>query len=519
MRVAPSPDPLDGPLRPVEHHHFRIRDRWLLFDVNALTVLPSCAEDSRILEGAADSPTGHALIASLAQEHVLSAKAATRRVRTLLKHQFLLPPGRRRRLAPLAKPTSYATFMVNVSQRCNLTCPYCYVNKGLFDYEEKPIARMSAETADQLVDQIYARFPRFDTYGYHFYGGEPLMNINVIRRVVAAAESKAHATKTHADYHITTNGTLLNRDVADFMDAHRFTVYFSIDGDRDNHDELRKYVNGKGSYDDVARNLEYLRSRPGVHLIGSSVIRKGFTLERAITQLEDYGASQCKAERVRLRDDDRLALRDAEHERYLDDIEGLVEHYIRYLESGRKPMDFRLSSKILQAATRTRREFFCPAGDRMFGISANGEIYPCALHVGRPQSKLGDTTTGLDVDKQRAFRQRFSAAGQADCRTCWTRHLCGGGCSAMVDRFGHEDCQALRAETEAALMIYQHFAETDPVRLWGLVSPKIAKWASGELDDAEELLPVEPAATRGGCACHSHADDQPQFVTLYRHRP
>jgi radical SAM protein with 4Fe4S-binding SPASM domain len=132
----------------------------------------------------------------------------------------------------------------------------------------------------------------------------------------------------------------------------------------------------------------------------------------------------------------------------------------------------------------------------MFGVSADGEIYPCALHVGRPQSKLGDIRNGIDEAARTAFRTRFSPNAQSECRTCWTRHLCGGGCSAMVDRFGHEDCQSLRKESEAAIAIFQHFAETDPLQLLSLVSPKIVKWANGEIEDAGELAPVEPAALR-----------------------
>jgi uncharacterized protein len=484
-------------LLPVEYHHFQSRGRWLLFDVNALTVIPSCALDRTILETAAAGLTARQLESRVvASDDRLNCRDVARRIRVLTKRHFLLRPGETPGLAELRPPTSYATFMVNVSQRCNLTCPYCYVNKGLFDYEQTPIARMESATADQLVEKIHQAFPAFETYGYHFYGGEPLMNFDAIRRIVEAAETKSEATGTKTDYHITTNGTLLTREVADFMDRHRFTVYFSIDGDQENHDELRRYVNGRGSYRDVEKNLAYLKTRPGVHLIGSSVIRRGFTLGKALDLLEDHGARQCKAERVRLKDGDALSLQGAEHDAYVRDIEALIEHYIGRLSSGRKPMDFRLSSKILQVMTRVRRNFFCPAGDRMFGVSADGELYPCALHVGRPQSRIGDIRSGVDPEKQKAFRARFGWEGQEDCRSCWTRHLCGGGCSAMVDRFGHEDCRSLRAESEAAIAIYQHFAERDPVLLYGLVSPKIARWINGELEDPDELMPSEPAAQR-----------------------
>jgi uncharacterized protein len=509
-------------LRAVEYHRFHSRRGWFLFDVNALTVLPSCPLDQVILESAATAKTSDQLTKDVLLLDSTARKAQIRRrIGILASHRFLIPQDESPRMAELREPGSYATFMINVAQRCNLTCPYCYVNKGFFDYEEAPIPRMEAATAEQIVERIHGSFPGFKVYGYHFYGGEPLMNFDAIRRIVAQAETLAKRTGTRTDYHITTNGTLLSRNIADFMDAHRFTVYFSIDGDQENHDELRRYTNGRGSYRDVERNLEYLRTRPGVHLIGSSVIRAGFSLGEAIGLLEGHGARQCKAERVRLHDSDSLGLQGSEHDDYLNDIEGLTDHYVAYLESGRKPMDFRLSSKILQILTRVRRSFFCPAGERMFGVSADGEIYPCALHVGRPQSKLGDVANGIDIEKQKAFRQRFSPQGQEVCRACWNRHLCGGGCSAMVDRFGHEDCQALMAESEAAIAVYQHFAEREPALLYGLVSPKIAKWATGRLDDPDELYPSEPAALPGGCQCHGdnpggNTDAKPLYNLTYR---
>lgn len=483
------------PLRAVEYHHFEIEGRWLLFDVNALTVIPSCALDGAILEAARELVTPDRLVKSLEASGERVSRVHER-IACLVDERFLLGPQDAPRLAKAGEPTSYATFMVNVAQRCNLTCPYCYVNKGHFDYAVKPTPRMTLDMAAQIVERIFASFPDFRTYGYHFYGGEPLMNFRAIEEIVAAAERKAVATGTATDYHITTNGTLLSREIADFMDRHRFTVYFSIDGDEEHHDELRRYRDGSGSYADVERNLEYLRTRPGVHLIGSSVIREGFPLDQALGLLEGHGAAQCKAERVRLKPDDSLALRGGSHDAYVADLRALRSHYVEALSDGRKPMDFRLSSKILQILTRTRRTFFCPAGERMFGVASNGEVYPCALHVGRPQSKLGDLATGVDPQLKEAFRARFSPESQKDCRSCWTRHLCGGGCSAMVDRFGHEDCRSLRAESEAAIGVYQHFAEREPLKLLGLVSPKVVKWAEGELDDPEELLPTEPAARR-----------------------
>lgn len=480
-------------VRSIEHHLFKTHERWLLFDVNSLKVIPSAEVDGSILSLAENGISFDCLLSAV---HAAFQGQGLERVRALTEAGFLLEEHETGAIAELGQATDYGTFMVNVSQRCNLTCPYCYVDRGHFDYERKPIPKMRAETSGCIVQRIHELFPDLRTYGYHFYGGEPLLNFRAIREIVETAEELARSTGTKADFHITTNGTLLTRPIAEFMDEHRFTVYISIDGDQANHDELRRYTNGKGSFGDVKRNLGYLKTRRGVHLIGSSVIRKGFTLKQAISMLEEHGAEQCKAERVRLRDGDVLSLVNDNHAEYIADIDRLIDHYVDRLEREQKPMDFRLSSKVLQIYTKKRRDFFCPAGNRMYGISANGEIYPCALHVGRPQSKLGDLEHGLDEGRRKAFRLRFSAMHQPDCQNCWTRHLCGGGCSAMVDRFGHEDCDSLRKESEAAIAIYQHFAETDPIKLLGLVSPKVVRWVNGTLRSAKSLAPTEAAAQR-----------------------
>lgn len=483
-------------LIPIEFHHFSIKGRWFLYNVNTLVVLPSFPWEGTMLKLVGTGLGLEEAAQQMATVETLPMDVFMARLDILVNQKFLIPVGEKQEIPPVAAASGYATFMINVAQRCNLTCPYCYVNKGLFDYEEKPIKRMSHETAAQVIEAIHSSFPEFNTYGYHFYGGEPLLNFDVIRELVELAEKKAKFTQTYTDYHITTNGTLLNKEIADFMDEHRFTVYFSIDGDQERHDELRKYTNGKGSFEDVKSNLEYLRTRKGVHLIGSSVIRKGLSLEDAIQMLADHGSVQCKAERVRLKEEDSLALDGLYHDDYLHDIEELAEHYIGSLSNGQKPMDFRLSSKILQLVTRKRRTFFCPAGSHMFGVASNGELYPCALHVGRSQSILGNIEVGIDKEKQQTFREKFSVAGQKDCQNCWTRHLCGGGCSAMVDRFGHEDCNALRKESETAIAVFQHFTETDPIQLLSLVSPKVVQWVNGELEDENEIALTEPAGQK-----------------------
>lgn len=462
---------------PAEYHYFKFRNRCLLFNVNNLEILSASQLDKQLLESAVNGITFYQLIRKM-EDCKVDIFMIQAHLKHLIEFEFLLPEGILPKKAKLGNQSLCATFMINVSQQCNLSCSYCYVNEGYFDYDSPPIPFMNQETADQLVERLYRNFPAFQIYSYHFYGGEPLLNFDTIRKIVMYAESMASETDTQTEYHITTNGTLLDFDIADFMDKYKFHVYFSIDGNNAIHDSERKYKDGRGSYYDVVRNLAYLRTKKHVHLICSSVIRENLPMAEAMKILENHGANQCKAERVRLDNQERLSLRGSNYEGYLKDIEMLFDHYVENLSSGKKPLDYRFTSKILQLFARTRRNFFCPAGERMFGISADGEIYPCALHVGRPQSKLGHLQTGLDSKKREIFRTKFSIDNQVECKTCWARYLCGGGCSAMVDRFGKEECMILQLETEIAIAIYQYFAERNPIQILGLVSPTLVQWAS-----------------------------------------
>lgn len=457
------------------HHHFTVDGESYFFASESLHVLRGTPLTQAIMRRAgSDAFTG-------SPEPVFDGEELAAQTERLHELGFLRYPGEAT-AEPDVESGAAVTFMINVSQRCNLTCSYCYVNEGQFDYPERPIKRMKRETFGALVPRIFALFPNLQSYSFHYYGGEPLMNFPAIETISCAAVEHARAREVEVHFYITTNGTLIDDKIADFFDRLRFNVYFSIDGDKETHDQYRKYRDGRGSFDDVIRNFRLLRARPHVHMIGSSVVRDGFSLGEAIGFLAQQGADSCKAERVRLNDGVAGALSERGRERYLRDTRDLIRHYVEEISVGRMPMDYRLTPKILQLLLRKRRNFFCLAGERMFGIAANGEIYPCALHVGRAQGLLGSLADGVNAELAKDFRRRFSADTQPRCGECWARNLCGGGCSAMVDRFGHDDCEALRAEAEAAIVVYAYFAESDPLQLLALVDPRIVSW----MNDANE---------------------------------
>ncbi len=454
----------------VEHHVFVYRGRCLVFNIESLDVHRLDIEDKTLLEANPKPDTPENWYRN-GVDHGLTLAAARKSFDKLKTLKIILPEGR---LPSAAKPPPEAfdyTFMVNVSQTCNLRCAYCYTNEGSFDFKEVKKTKMSEEDARKLVHFMVKQYPKSKVCCFHFYGGEPLINFGAIRALVEETD-KVEKEDRHFEFAITTNGTLLSKEVADFMDRYHFTVFFSIDGPAKVHDKFRIFADGNGSYDLVKKNLDYLLTKKNVKLVGSSVIRSGWTLPEAEKFLTILGVDAFKAERTRVNECDPLALAPEEHDQYMQDLDTLFDIYVDALRQNKKPLDYRLSPKILQLWTKTRRTHFCPAGERMFGITAEGEIYPCSLHSGRPQSYLGNVDQGPDTVKTEEFRKRISSDGQEVCQTCWNRNLCGGGCSAMVDRFGHEECDILRKKAEIAIAIYDQIHHEDELKLLNLVSPK-----------------------------------------------
>lgn len=464
----------DDRVRARELHRFRYQDREYYFSTGTLAVCFVTQLTEQAVEVAKDYISLNKLRQKLKETGAKQTEIDDV-LQDLITQGFLKHENAS--IAPLPTDSGPSvTFMVNVSQRCNLTCPYCYVNEGLFDYPQKPIKRMPEKIFDGLVFKLLQQFTGFEIVTFHYYGGEPLLNFEAIKTITQQAVKAAEKQEINVGFYITTNGTLINDQIADFFERYRFNVYFSIDGDSESHDMYRRYSNGRGSFDDVMANYERIRKRPNIHIIGSSVIRPGYSLSDALDFLQAHGADTCKAERVRLSENNPISLPSDLHDGYLADTRELVNHYIEAIDEGRKPMDFRLTAKILQLLVKKRRNFFCSAGERMFGIASNGEFYPCALHVGREDALLGTVENGLCLEKVDRFRKKYAAESQTNCRVCWARNLCGGGCSAMIDRFGTEDCEALRAESEAAIVVYAHFAQTDPLRLLALISPETVEW-------------------------------------------
>jgi uncharacterized protein len=347
---------------------------------------------------------------------------------------------------------AFSEVLVATTWECNLACSYCFV-EARSRASHRPI--MSQGLAAWLVDALDDGLPDAETICIHLYGGEPLLNLPAIRGML---ERTCQKPRGRFQFAITTNGTILDPEVFQLLEAGRFQVILSLDGPSHVHDSCRRTPAGQGTHHRLMQFLRTLRSRTGCRVRGSAVIRPGWTLAEAESYLRELGLDAIKAQAVRLPPDHPFALRQGEWAAYFDHLDLVGDQVIEDVEHGRMPRDDRFSSRVLQLLKGTSRTSYCAAGTTNFGVTPDGTVLPCVL------LDAGDNALGRITDPPETWRsagREWAASRMPDaaCADCEAMPLCGGGCPAISPVCGRTECEVVRKNCEVARRIFDHFSD------------------------------------------------------------
>lgn len=359
------------------------------------------------------------------------------------------------------EPGHRAEVLVANTWRCNLRCSYCFVDQRSL---AKPQEGMSRKLAAQVIDALDAGLAHIEQICVHFYGGEPLLHLPAIEAMVERSEAKAPGRFTFA---ITTNGAAASERAVALLGAADFQIVLSVDGPGEVHDQCRRTIDDQPTHSRVLAFLAAIRERTNCRVRGSAVVRSGWSLAQASAYLRSLRVDVIKAQAVRAADGAPYALSPDEQQAYLRDLEAAGRQVIAELEAGRQPKDDRFTSRILQLLKGGTRDSFCGAGHTVFGITPMGDVLSCLLMSVR-DGRLGHVRDDPATWVQAGRRWRERRKQQAECRTCWCRDLCGGGCPAMVPVCGPDECAYTRKHCEVVTAIYEHFCPT-PEKLLALV--------------------------------------------------
>ena len=348
-----------------------------------------------------------------------------------------------------------------VAQQCNLGCTYCYAQEGTFGAKPR---NMASETAQRAVDLLLSEAAPGERVNLSFLGGEPLVNRTVLRETTRYAARQAARRGVVVSFSVTSNGTLIDESDGEFFDEHGFAVTISLDGPQSAHDRLRPYKGGRGSFENILRNVGPLLACQRRMQVSArvTVTPENLDLRGTLDELIALGfhsvgfspllnAPSGRGEMTR----DSLAA-------MLDAMVACGERFERRTIAGERYPFANLLFALQDIHKGTHRPYSCGAGAGYLGVSADGDLSACHRFVGDATGALGTLATGVDRARQSAWLAERHVHRQGPCRSCWARYLCGGGCHHEVIRRGRPACDYIRGWLHYCLSCYARLSAARP---------------------------------------------------------
>lgn len=329
----------------------------------------------------------------------------------------------------LKKKSSHIT--LSISQACNMSCKYCYAEGGNFG---KEILLMSEETALRSVDYLFEKTKGVQDIGIIFFGGEPLLNFKVIKEAVRYSRELAKKTGQRVGYSLTTNGTIMNDEIIEFLCRNRFGLKVSMDGPKDIQDDMRPLKSGKGSYDLVAENLKRLLKRRGHLSVRPTLNSHNLEMNRLAHFFEEFGFTRIG---FGIAEGSCFAKEDydfgpEEFEKIFSEYEITAKEILDRLDRKENVPFNPFENLLAEIHNRRKTRVRCGLARGVSTIAADGRIYPCHRYVGMDAFIIGNLETGIDKERAYQVLKDYYKVKQHCRQTCWARHICGGPCPFYV---------------------------------------------------------------------------------------
>ena len=354
---------------------------------------------------------------------------------------------------------------LHVAHSCNLNCAYCFASQGKFHGER---ALMPFAVGKQALDFLLDHSGTRRNLEVDFFGGEPLLNWDTVKRLVAYARSVERERGKNFRFTLTTNGVLIDDDVIDFCNREMSNVVLSLDGRKEIHDALRVDLAGKGSYDTVVPKFQRLvkaRGGKNYYMRGTFTHRNpDFTAD--VFHMANLGFTQLSMEPVVCAPSDPAALTAEDIETVKAQYELLAKDMLRRRAEGKPITFYHYMLDLTGGPCIYKRISGCGSGTEYMAVTPWGDLYPCHQFVGDPGYKLGDVWQGVTNTALREEFRACNAYARPECAECWARLYCSGGCAANADHASGSirgvyapGCELFRKRIECAIMMKAAEAE------------------------------------------------------------
>ncbi len=348
---------------------------------------------------------------------------------------------------------------LHVAHTCNLNCSYCFAAQGEYQGER---AVMSFEVGKRALDFLIENSGTRRNLEVDFFGGEPLMNFDVVKQLVAYAREREKECGKNFRFTLTTNGVLIDDDVIEFSNREMHNVVLSLDGRKEVHDRFRVDYAGKGSWEKIVPKFQKFveaRGNRGYYMRGTFTHANPDFLKDIETMLE-LGFTELSMEPVVCAPDAPSALTKEDLPIVLEQYEELAELMLKRHRAGKPFTFYHYMIDLKGGPCIYKRVSGCGSGTEYMAVTPWGDLYPCHQFVGEEKFKLGDVFNGVS---NRDIQDEFSACNvysRQECLDCWARLYCSGGCAAnayhatgSITGVYDYGCELFRKRMECAIML------------------------------------------------------------------
>ena len=348
---------------------------------------------------------------------------------------------------------------LHVAHTCNLNCAYCFASQGKYHGDR---AVMSFEVGKQAFDYLIKNSGTRRNLEVDFFGGEPLMNFDVVKQLVAYARQIEKEHNKNFRFTLTTNGLLIDDDVIDFANKEMSNVVLSLDGRKEIHDRYRVDYSGKGSWDRIVPKFQQLveaRGGKNYYMRGTFTHRNPDFLND-IKQMLDLGFNELSMEPVVCAPGDPAELTEDDLPIVLDQYEKLAELMLERNKQGKPFTFYHYMIDLTGGPCIYKRISGCGSGTEYMAVTPWGDLYPCHQFVGDEKFRLGDVWTGVTNTEIQGEFADCNVYAHEECKDCWARLYCSGGCAAnayhstgSVTGVYEYGCKLFKKRMECAIMV------------------------------------------------------------------
>ncbi len=363
------------------------------------------------------------------------------------------------------RETVVKALCLHIAHDCNLACRYCFAEEG--EYHGRR-ALMSFEVGKKALDFLIANSGNRVNLEVDFFGGEPLMNWEVVKQLVEYGRSVEKEHNKRFRFTLTTNGVLLNDEIMEFVNREMGNVVLSIDGRKDVNDRMRPHRGGQGSYEEIVPKFrKAAKSREQMnYYVRGTYTRNNLDFAEDVKHLADLGFEQISVEPVVAGPEDDYALREEDIPALLAEYDGLALEYLKRRKEGKAFNFFHFMIDLEGGPCVAKRLSGCGSGNEYLAVTPWGDFYPCHQFVGNEEFLMGNVDEGITRPDIRDMFKNCNVYTKEKCRDCFAKFYCSGGCAANSYQFHGNindvydlGCQLQRKRIECAIMIKAALAD------------------------------------------------------------